>query len=56
MEALLISRCKRSSIRGVALECDVSDYRIRHALKQCVDEAREKAGHSGVTAVGIDET
>ena len=56
MEALLVSRCKRSSTRGVALECDISGYRIRHAPKHCIDEAREKAGHSGVTTVGIGET
>ena len=56
MEALLISQCKRSSIRGVALEYDVSDFRIWHALEQCVDKARKNADRSGVRTVGIDET
>jgi len=56
MEALLMSQCKRSSVRGVALEYDVSDYRIWHALKQCVDKARKKADLFGVRSVGIDET
>ena len=56
MEALLISQCARSSVRGVALEYDVSDYRIWHALKYYVDRARENADHSGVRTVGIDET
>ena len=56
MEALLMSQCKRSSVRGVALEYDVSDYRIWHALKHYVDKARKKADHFGVRTVGIDET
>ena len=56
MEALLLSQSKRSSVRGVALECDVSDHRIWNAIRQCVDEAREKADCSGIRIVGIDET
>ena len=56
MEALLVSSSRRSSVRAVAQEHDVSDYRIWHAIKHYVDKAREKADHSGVRIVGIDET
>ena len=56
MEAPLISMCKRSSVRGVAQDYDVSDYRVRHAIRHYLDKAREKADYGSVRIVGIDET
>ena len=56
MEALVVSSSRRSSVRAVAQEHGVSDYRIWHAIRHYVDKARKKADHSGVRIVGIDET
>ena len=56
MEALLVSRHRRSSVRGVALDFDVSDHRVWRAIRHHVDKAREKADHGDVRTVGIDET
>lgn len=56
MEALLITMCRATPIRQVALLLGAGDMRLWRTLDHYVDQARAEEDFSGVTTIGLDET
>ena len=55
-EAMIMTLVRSTPVKTVAAFVNEHDTRLWRILHHYVDQSREKADHSGVTQVGVDET